>query len=274
MTFEMTGESSLDYLPCRYGKSRLLFRGPKRDLDQPYLAFLGGTETYGKFIAHPFAAQIEDMLGIACVNFGCANAGVDVFLNDPFMPEAARAAGVTVIQITGALNLSNRMYAVHPRRNDRFVGPSQTLQNLFEDVDFAEFNFTKHLLTHLRDHCEERFGIVREELERAWVSGMVSLLARLPGEKILLWIADHAPDAPDHQIRQNDPMLVNRAMIDEVSAHARHVVEVVASAQARAGGTKGMVYSDLEYPMAAGMMSPLVHQEVAEKLAPVLRDLI
>ncbi|MFT6075960.1 MAG: hypothetical protein ACJAZ1_002892 [Yoonia sp.] len=37
----------------------MLFRGPRKRLDQPYLAFVGGTETYGKYIEEPYLALVE-----------------------------------------------------------------------------------------------------------------------------------------------------------------------------------------------------------------------
>ena len=46
MTYDALGAGALDYLPCRYGTSKLLFRGPRRPLKEPYIAFLSGTETY------------------------------------------------------------------------------------------------------------------------------------------------------------------------------------------------------------------------------------
>ena len=70
MTFPVAAHGALDYFPCRYGRSRVLFRGPKRPLDGPYVAFLGGTETYGRFIETPFPALVEPALGQACINFG------------------------------------------------------------------------------------------------------------------------------------------------------------------------------------------------------------
>jgi hypothetical protein len=33
MTYDVLGPGPLDYLPCRYDMSRLLFRGPKRNLN-------------------------------------------------------------------------------------------------------------------------------------------------------------------------------------------------------------------------------------------------
>ncbi|MFT7106724.1 MAG: hypothetical protein ACJAVT_001245 [Yoonia sp.] len=52
----------LSYLPCRYGALRMLFRGPRKRLNQPYLAFVGGTETYGKFIGKPYLALVENAM--------------------------------------------------------------------------------------------------------------------------------------------------------------------------------------------------------------------
>ena len=70
MTYIASGRGIVDYLPCRYGESKLLFRGPKKDLSEPYIAFIGSTETYGKFIQTPFPALVEDAVGMPCVNFG------------------------------------------------------------------------------------------------------------------------------------------------------------------------------------------------------------
>lgn len=274
MTYENMGDTSLDYLPCRYGSSRLLFRGPKRDLSAPYMAFLGGTETYGKFVGSPFAARIENTLGVTCVNFGCPNAGVDVFLNDPFIPDAARRALVTVIQISGAQNLSNRMYSVHPRRNDRFVAPSKMLQTLYRDVDFAEFNFNKHLLNHLHDQCPNRFEMVLHDLQEAWTARMKTLLERLPGKKVLLWVAGHSPDAPENVWRDNDPLFVTREMLNDVSEHALHTVEVIPSDAAKEAGTEGMVFAEMEFAAACEVMNGAAHQETADALAPVLKGLL
>jgi predicted Zn-dependent protease len=66
------------------------------------------------------------------------NAGLDAFLHAPQVLALAGAARVTVVQAMGAQALSNRYYRVHPRRNDRFLGPSPALSALFREVDFTE----------------------------------------------------------------------------------------------------------------------------------------
>lgn len=271
MSFETLGEHSLDYLPCRYGNSKLLFRGPRRDLSAPYVAFLGGTETYGKFVRTPFVGLVETSIGTPCVNFGCLNAGVDVFLNDPFLPDAANRASVTVLQVPSAANVSNRLYSVHPRRNDRFVAPAKTLSTIFPDVDFARFTFNKHMLSHLRELSPERYSIVAAELSDAWVARMKSLMTRISGPLVLLWISDRAPE--DGAAAEREPLHVHRGMIDEVVENAITYVEVVLSDEARDAGTEGMVFRETEAPVAKEVIGLKAHEEVAGKLADALREL-
>jgi hypothetical protein len=64
---------------------------------------------------------------------------------------------VTVVQVLAVQNLSNPYYTVHPRRNDRFLRASARLQNLYQDVDFTEFHFTRHMLQTLQMVSAPRF---------------------------------------------------------------------------------------------------------------------
>lgn len=268
MAYAHRGEGALDYLPCRYGTSKVLFRGPKRDLDAPFVAVLGGTETYGKFVATPYPALVEEATGVPTVNLGCMNAGLDVFLHEPVVLEIASQARVTVVQVVGAQNLSNRYYAVHPRRNDRFVRASPLLRTIYREVDFTEFNFTRHMLQTLRAVSPSKFEVVAEELRAAWVARMTTLLDSIPGKTILLWMADHAP-LPSGKPADIDhgPLLVDADMITAVKWRASEYVEVVSTPEARAAGREEMAYSDFDAPAAAESPGPGVHRDVARALA-------
>lgn len=277
MTYDVLGAGALNYAPCRYGNSRILFRGPERRLDAPYVAFIGGTETYGKFIKTPYPALVESDLGVNCVNFGISNAGVDVFLNDGVVTEAANGSCVSVLQIVGAQNLSNRFYTVHPRRNDRFVSASPMLNSVYPEVDFSEFNFTRHMLDVLHQVSSERFEIVIDELQIAWSARMKMLLRRITGNVVLLWFSDHMPY--DNVVETNpsncsDPLFVTRQMVTDLGNHASAYVEVPASTQSLAAGTDGMVFSEMETPAARKMMGPKAHGEAAVKLGEVLHKLV
>ncbi len=270
MTFAFPGEMSLDYLPCRYGRSNLLMRGPRRDLSAPYAAVLGGGETYGKFVARPFPALAEAALGAPVVNLGVLNSGPDAWSQDPALIDIAARARVTVVQVTGAQNLTNRFYAVHPRRNDRFLRASPLLASIFREVDFTEFHFTRHLLQSLHQTSPQKFALLADELRAAWVARMRALLPRLGRKVVLLWMADHAPDATG-DAPADEPMLVNRPMIEALRPAVADVVEVVYSPEARAQGLDGMVYPALAEAAARAMPGPVQHAEVAEALRPVLR---
>ncbi len=273
MAYAFPGEGSLDYYPCRYGTSRLLFRGPRRSLDRPYIAFLGGTETYGKYVPDPYPDLVEDAVGFAAINLACVNAGVDVYLGEPDVIDIARKAEAVVVQIMGAGNLSNRYYSVHPRRNDRFIGATPLLRNLFREVDFTEFNFTRHMLTTLQATSKDRFAVLADELRATWLQRMTQLLAQLPQRTVLLWLADQRP--PERRgLIGSDPVLVDAAMLAQLRHLAQGYVEVLVPPDARNGGLDGMAFTALDAPAAALLPGPGVHRDVAQLLAQALEPVL
>lgn len=275
MAYENLGESALDYVPCRYGKSKLLFRGPKRKLTAPYIAMIGGTETYGKFVETPFPALTESVLDIPVVNLGCVNAGLDVFTNDRTVTEICAQAEATVIQVTGAQNLSNRFYAVHPRRNDRFLRASNLMKTIYRDTDFTEFNFTRHLLTALKRGSPEKFAMIEQELKDAWVARMKSLMSSIDSRVVLLWLSGHAPDrAETDTATGGDPLFVDRDMLNEVSAFADEVVEVVVTPEEIADGFCGLAFNEFEEPAAREMLGAVAHARTAAALDAALRRIL
>jgi hypothetical protein len=270
MAYEFPGAGALDYLPCGYGASKLLFRGPRRKLEGQYCAFLGGSETYGKYVRDPYPALAEAALGLPMVNLGYMNAGADVFLNEPAIIDAANRARVAVIQILGAQNMSNRFYAVHPRRNDRFLRASALMKTIFGEVDFNEFHFTRHMLLTLKRMAPGKFGLVETELKAAWVARMRLFLQKMTTKTVLLAIGNHrAAGRPDDELGP-EPLLIDDKMIDTVRPFATDLIRVAPSDAARSSGTLGMFFAPLDAPAAAELPGPRVHEEVAEALIPVI----
>ena len=271
MAYAFPGEGSLDYFPCLYGASRLLFRGPRRSLDRPYLAFLGGTETYGKYVPDPYPDLIEDETGLGSVNLACVNAGLDVYLSEPEALQVARGAEAVVVQIVGAGNLSNRYYSVHPRRNDRFIAASPLLKALYREVDFTDFNFTRHMLLSLRAVSPDRFEVLADELRVTWVARMKELLMALPARTVLLWMSDHRPAARAQRGGMAlDPILVDEEMLAQVRPLAGAYVEVISGPEPRISKLSGMAFPALEAPSAAQLPGPGVHRRVAQILLQAL----
>jgi hypothetical protein len=269
------GASALDYFPCRYGASKLTFRGPRQRTDGRFVAVLGGTETFGRFVERPFSTLLGADCGLPVVNLGCVNGGVDAFLGDGAVLDLCAGAAVTVIQLLGAQNLSNRLYRVHPRRNDRFVAAAPALRALYGEVDFAEIHFTRHLMVVLQSQGHERFAAVVAELQAAWLRRMRRLLSAAGGRRVLLWIGEAPPgDAGALEARGPDPLFVTRAMIEALRPEADAVVEVVAAASDRAAGTAGMVFAAAEAEAAATAPTVAQHRAVAAALGRALRPLL
>ena len=223
---------------CCYGKSRLSFRGPQKSLTDNYVSFIGGTQTFGKGATFPFPEIVENRIGKMCLNLGVANASIDAFINDQSVLDIACNGDLTVLEIMGPQNLSNRFYRVHPRRNDRFLQESTVLKALYPEVDFTEFDFTGHLLKTLSELSKERFEIVISELQEVWLERMKLLLATVDRKTILLWIHDAT-------IQQ----YVSTDMIDEIRDSVHEIIEFEAA-------TYGMHWLGGEH-----------HKVIGEKLA-------
>lgn len=245
-----------------YGASRLPFRDPPRRIEGEYLVALGGSETFGRAVERPFPGLIGAELGLPVLNLGCVNAGPDLWLSGPALAGVTGGARAAVLQLVGALNLSNRFYTVHPRRNDRFIAARQPLRQLYREVDFSEINFTRHLAMTLHRTCPERFALVAAELKAVWLRRMIAVLERMPERRILYWVAGHPP--PEHaDLPNEDPALVDRAMVARLLPLAERLVEhVVPRARASPPASGG-----LPRPLA---LAAAQHREAARLLVPAL----
>jgi hypothetical protein len=220
-----------NYQPCRYGRSRLVFRGPCRPLTGRHIAFVGGTETLGPSLPQAYPDLIEEQIGVVCVNLGQRNASIDVAIYDPLIGSACRDAVLTVLSITGAVNMSNRFYSVLPRRNDRFTKPSAALQSLYPEVDFSQICFTRHLINRLYSVSPSRFDRVREELQAAWSARMRSFIERIRPEVVLTWFAPHLPLSNQQLVAQGfqdmqEPIFVTVEMLTALRPMVRNLVIV------------------------------------------------
>lgn len=264
---------ALDYSPCRYGTSRLVFRGPERDLSRPYLAMLGGSPTFGKYVARPFPALVERALGRPVANLGGLNAGPDFYLSDPGTLDVAGRARAAVVQVTGAEALSNPYYTVHARRNDRFVAATPALRALFPQVDFADIHFTRHLLQVLERTDAHAHAQVVAGLKRNWLARMRLLLARLPRHRLLLWLADAPPPARAERLDPAPPF-VDRGMLDALRPDLSDLIVATPSPHARAQRPFDMTYPETEAAQAACLPGAAAHAEVAAQLVPALQRLM
>jgi len=233
-------------------------------LKPPFVAFLGGTQTFGKFVAKPYPLRVEHLTGVTSVNLGQLNAGVDVFARDEGVLKIARAARVNVLEVVGAANMTNPFYTVHPRRNDRFLQASVQLRAQYPEVDFSQFNFTQHMLNHLQRADPDRFAVLEKGLQRVWSRRMRQLVGKLGKNTVLLHFATvgEGPCA-------GGPMFVTPQMIATLGAQVAASVHVPVPPPDDAPD-RGMVFNPVEREAARQLPGPDVHADAARLLRPVL----
>ncbi len=228
-----TGAGAPDYGACSYGRSRSVFRGPQVSLDLPYIAMLGGSLTFGIWVHTPFPALVAAATARPVVNLGVHHGGPDVYLSDPEILNIVARADVAVVQITGAETLTNPLYSVHARRNDRFLAATPVLRDLFPEVDFTEIHFVRHLLQVLQRVDNRRFALVVLALKANWVGRMQELLIHLPLRRRLLWVAEQAPPDRADSLEPGGPLFVDAPMLERLRPLAGDVIVAVRGIEAR-----------------------------------------
>ncbi|RMH45955.1 MAG: hypothetical protein D6688_05575 [Alphaproteobacteria bacterium] len=275
MAYERRAADGVQYYPCRYGNSRLVFRGPKRRLGKNYVVALGGTETFGKFVEHPFAECLEERVGCPVVNLGVVNAGVDTLLGDRALLEIAAAADAAVVQLPSADHLSNRYYRVHPRRNDRVLEVTPLMRETFPEIDFAEYVFTRHMLFDLLATDAKRFAIIRAELRDTWVRRMQLLCKRVSVPVLLFWLRTGrvAEEFRGLSLGRR-PLFVDRELVDRLAGPGRKIVRVdVLDGLGPDAGDECLV-DDLDAAAATNFPGASAHRQIARMLAPELLQLL
>lgn len=174
--------------------SKLRFRGPLQLPEQPYVLFLGGSETFGRCVARPFVQRFERRSGVPCLNLGAANAGWEALAHDPAVVARARRAMLNVIQLMGPQHRSNGFFQVHPRRNDRFLQGFAPLHDLFPQVDFSQFSFVGHMLDVLQRVDGYAHRRLQYGLQVEWAAHLRAMQRLYQKPIVFLWI-DHGLDA-------------------------------------------------------------------------------
>ncbi len=270
-------ENKIDYQQYRFGRAQQRFRGPRPDLSKPYIACIGGSEVYGKFVRDPFSQIIQNNLGMPVANWGTPGAGPSFFLKDPVVLEACSNAKICIISAMGAVAMSNRLYSVFKRRNSRLRTVSPMLRGIYPDVDFSQIRYAHNLLRKLHREDPAKFTILIVELQQAWVARMRELLDDIETTKVLLWMSSRSPDDDAGPERTENfvkfPAFVNRDMFEEIAPLVDVVVEYVAADELGQDRYDGRVFDEagvapISWP------GPTMHAQTAELLEPSLRDLL
>ncbi len=132
--------------------------------------------------------------------------------------EIAAAGKVTVIQVMGAQNLSNRFYRVHPRRNDRFLeGVRPAGSRSISEVDFTEFHFNRAPAVDAARRCRPDVSMhcarsCRRSGSRGCAGSAWQSADRAPW---LLWLRQEGARMQTGPLGA-DPLMVTRDMLEQL----------------------------------------------------------
>ncbi|MBL4872759.1 MAG: hypothetical protein JKY41_05035 [Rhodobacteraceae bacterium] len=255
ITVEETGGVEL----YRFGRSKQIFRGPKPDLSAPYLTFIGGSETFGKFVLEPYPKLVENRIGITCVNLGTPGAGPGFFLKDPVVLEACSRSTRCFVQVMDVAPLSNRMYAVFPRRNMRLRSVSGALRSLYPQVDFTGFRYISAMIRKLKSVDGEAYKVVLAEQRSAWLARMLELLLDIETAKTLLWIRPEGGKDLNQSVTQE--------MVDVLASHVENIVTIPFDVSENRGNGLSGLRKD------TGWMTRAVHADIARVISDELQAL-
>lgn len=267
-----------DWPTWRFGRARQIYRGPRPDLDQPYVAAIGGSETFGKFVRCPWPQFLEARLDFPVANFGTPGGGPSFFLKDPALLEALSKARACIVQVMPAWATSNRLFTVRKRRNERLNTVSDMLKALYAEIDVAAFRYTHNLLHRLYMADPQKFRVVDLELRAAWTARMRDLAEQIETRKVLFWFSERRPEddggpnaSPEKLV---SPAFVNRAMIEAIRPHFDAVVEYVAPPGLARGPGDGIEEGPAGAQRGArSAASQAMHEEGAASLEATVRAL-
>jgi Domain of unknown function (DUF6473) len=238
------------------------FRGPL-DTGPEAIAWIGAAQTFGRFVAEPFPWLVGARLGLGTLNLGSGGKGPEYFLRHPELLDEVNSCRAAVVQVMAARTGDNRLF------RSNVGGDSGVRQDTGEQT--KSIPIIEELLAAGRRR--EARQLVHQSQE-SYVRSMVRLLDAIQVPTVLLWIAFRAPPPTVLSHRRtlhNPPQLTTRGMVRRIRRAADHFEPVVS----RIGVPEPLVDREGKPAGENGYYpSPEMHRLAADRLTPVLADLI
>lgn len=238
------------------------FRGPL-DRGPDSIAWMGAAQTFGRYVCDAFPWIVGSRLHLGTLNLGSGGKGPEYYLRRPELLEEANNCRAAVIQLMGARTADNRLF--------RSLQGGDTGTR----TDTGEQTKAMAIINELVG--AGRSGEARAlalESQRAYVESTRRLLDAMHVPTVLLWFGNRRPPTKLLGFRRLlaiPPQLTTREMVREIRPSADRYVEIVSQAGVPQplhdfdGNPAG---SNSYYP------SPEMHQLAADRLTPVLRELV
>lgn len=271
--YQTLDRSFVDYELFRIPGVDRDLRGPRVDLDKPYVACIGAAQTFGRFCQRPFPALLGKSLGIPVLNFAIGGCGPEMYRREPHLG-ILRRSKLVIAQVLSGRSASNSAW----RSNGGDINGVCLSDGR---IDRQEPVLRDLLATKSRDYMARIVAETRADFSQHFAG----LLDSLGTPSILFWFAKRKPD---YVTRYDDlwgmlsdfPHLIDRPTMDAIRPHASDYVECLSSrglpqrlwsAETAVEGTvresDGFLYNRY-YP------SPEMHEDAAKALLGPCRRLL
>jgi len=223
--YQMQGFDAIDYHLCSLPGLGGHFRGPYPGelIDNQFVACVGAAQTFGVFCRFPFPAQLEERIGLRCVNMGIGGAGPEAFFRPPHLALINRSR-LAIVQVMSARCVSNSEF-VHPggfsngRRRSHPDSPLEQASELWG--------------RYIAENSKEKVISLVGESRANWVEWYKKLLASITVPKILFWFSERKPEEKSggddtrsfNTLSGGYPHFVNRDMLEALRPCVDSVVE-------------------------------------------------
>jgi LPS sulfotransferase NodH len=215
-----------DYELCQIpGLGTRYYRGPAVDTREPYLAFVGAAQTFGRFASAPFPSLLGRRLGIPVLNLGVGGAGPRHFNTSGYLSLLNQAEAV-IIQILSGRSSSNSLF------DNSASGGLRGRTSFSSEPMRAEEFFARAATTYSREILERIVAETRDD----YTEQFIDFINKISVPRILLWLSTRAPayredyDRPPYGILGSFPQLVNSRMVAEIAAFCDDYVECITAA--------------------------------------------
>ena len=251
-----------------------IFRGPAVDLSQPFVAFIGAAQTFGRFVETPFPTILSQRLGVQTLNLGVGGAGPRHFLAPRYLALLNKAEAV-VLQVLSGRSASNSQF--NNSAGGGLVGESP--------LGSAPMRAEEFLARAAQTSSRSEFAGLIEEMRADYIGSYLRLIDAIAAPKILLWLSKRQPayaedyDNLPHGVLGEFPHLVNERVVAEIAARCEAYVECISSEglpqklwrsshPIDGAALRGEMLVNRYYP------SPQMHAEAADRLEAPCRVLL
>lgn len=278
--YQAKDSAAFDYGYVALPGTAMRVRGPipEQLVQGEYVSCLGGAQTLGRLVDHPYAAQLQARLGRPVLNLGFGGGKPEYFLGTKGVLELINRGRCAVVQVMSARGSPSPLM--------RHLGASDNMVMISTPTGERQVFVDQAYRKALKDRPWEEVLAAIVETRAAYVASMTTLLEAITVPKVLLWFSARKPAYQPAQGGLAElfgayPQLVDEEMVKGLAAKADAFVECSSDVglpfivRARVTGEPLPLFPGTADPTVNTYYpSQQMHDGVAAALTPVLSPLV